>query len=80
MIPALVAAVAIKGGIIARTVVPAFDFVVSMRICMNGKPVGVLRSASSGPVLNSNIRQYPSPRTPLVTTEPTMAMGTFREA
>lgn len=48
--PAAVAAIAIMMIIIDSMVDPAADFVVSRKICMKGKPVGVASKTSKGPV------------------------------
>ena len=57
VMPATVAATAVRVMMRLITVAPAADLVASRKICMNGKPVGVERRTSKPPVEKSNMMQ-----------------------
>lgn len=59
------------------TVVAVLLLVVSKKICMDGNPIGDVRTEPRSAKLNSITMQYTKPMTPLTTTDLTIAVGTF---
>jgi hypothetical protein len=75
--PAALAATAISETLSDRIVAPVVLFVTLRKSCMNGKPIGDVKSSLRSPREISRTMAYPKPMMPLTRTLPTMAIGTF---